>query len=142
MKDLLNRIKQREWYRPIAPVCLEEDAGQLFGLDGTSPYMLFFQPTSVAGLDAVRHVDGSARVQTVNREQNCELYLLLEAFKRVTGCGVLCNTSLNRKGQGFLNRSSDVFAFARERGIDAVVIGGCQYVSVRSHLSVTSHAAR
>jgi predicted NodU family carbamoyl transferase len=124
MKDRLNAIKQREPYRPIAPVCLQEDAKRLFGLEGTSPYMLFFQPLCAPELQAVTHVDGSARVQTVRQEQNPSLHALLSVFKRKTGFGVLCNTSLNRKDMGFLNRSSELFAFARERGLDAVVANG------------------
>lgn len=134
-KQRLNKIKQREWYRPIAPVCLEEDAHRLFNVDGTSPFMLYFQTVCHAQLQAISHVDGSARVQTVSRSQNPELYDLLNAFKRRTGFGVLCNTSLNRKGHGFINRSSDLFAFADERGIDAVVVNS------RSYLPATNAAA-
>lgn len=128
MKDRLNCIKQREPYRPIAPVCMEEDAERLFGVK-SSPYMLYFQPACAPELEAVTHVDGSARVQTVSREQNAPLHELLSAFKRRTGFGVLCNTSLNRKGKGFINRSSELFAFARERRLDAVVANGHCWVS-------------
>ena len=127
MRDHLNRIKYREWYRPIAPVCLEEDAHRLFGVDGNSPFMLYFQAQCAPELKAVTHVDGSARVQTVNYEQNPPLYRLLSAFKRRTGFGVLCNTSLNSKGNGFINRSSDLFKFAEARGLDAVVVNSRCY---------------
>jgi predicted NodU family carbamoyl transferase len=127
-KDRLNEIKQREPYRPIAPICLEEDALRLFGLQGKSPHMLYFQPSCAPELQAVTHVDGSARVQTVSRDQNPALYELLSVFKRRTGFGVLCNTSLNRKGKGFLNRSSELFAFAQETGLDALVIDARFYV--------------
>jgi predicted NodU family carbamoyl transferase len=127
MKDRLNKIKEREWYRPIAPVCLEEDSLRLFGLHRRSPFMLFFQPVYVSGLDAITHVDGSARVQTVNESENQQLYQLLKAFRLRTGFGVLCNTSLNRKGRGFFGRSSDLFDFAAEKGIDAVVINSHAY---------------
>jgi predicted NodU family carbamoyl transferase len=127
-KERLNRIKQREWYRPIAPVCLEEDAHQLFGVEGSSPYMLYFQRVRRPELEAITHVDGSARVQTVNRQQNPTLYELLSAFKRRTGFGVLCNTSLNRKGEGFINRSNDLFDYARQRGIEVVVVNSRSYL--------------
>jgi hydroxymethyl cephem carbamoyltransferase len=132
VKDRLNKIKRRDWYRPIAPVCLEEDAKQLFGAESSSPFMLYFHHVSTAELDAITHVDGSARVQTVSSEQNPSLYRLLRAFKRRTGFGVLCNTSLNRKGRGFINRSSDLFAFVEEQAIDAVVINSSLYLPVRS----------
>jgi predicted NodU family carbamoyl transferase len=121
-RDRLNAIKGRETYRPIAPVCLAEDAADLFGLHAASPYMLYLQYVRVPGLDAVTHVDGSARVQTVTRCENSILYDLLSAFKRRTDFGVLCNTSLNRKGRGFFGRRSDLLAFAVEKTIDAVVI--------------------
>ena len=121
-RERLNHIKQREWYRPIAPVCLEEEAMNVFGTQQSSPYMLYFDKVRRQGLEAVTHVDRSARVQTVNRGQNMPLYTLLLAFKRKTGVGVLCNTSLNKKGCGFFNRSSDLFSFAIEKGIDVVVI--------------------
>jgi predicted NodU family carbamoyl transferase len=130
-KDRLNEIKQREWYRPIAPVCLEEDAKALFGLSDSSPFMLYFQKACPGNLEATRHVDGSARVQTVNKEQNLPLYLLLSAFKRHTGVGVLCNTSLNKKGAGFINNSRDLFAFARDKHIEAVVVNARCFFSTR-----------
>lgn len=129
MRDRLNIIKQREWYRPIAPVCLEEDAPHLFGVSCPSPYMLYFDMVRNDGLQAVTHVDGSARIQTVSRSQNEPLYSLLRAFKAVTGVGVLCNTSLNRKGCGFFNRSSDLFSFAIEKKLDVIVIGSRCFIT-------------
>ena len=140
-RDRLNVIKHREWYRPIAPVCLEEDAERLFGLRGSSPYMLYFQPSVAPQLEAVQHVDKSARVQTVSRQQNPALHELLLAFKRHTGFGVLCNTSLNRNGMGFLNQSSDLFAFVRERKIDAAIIGSRWFLPVAQRASSEAHAA-
>jgi hydroxymethyl cephem carbamoyltransferase len=129
-KERLNDIKKREWYRPIAPVCLEEDADLLFGLKSNSPFMLYFAQVRADGIDAIKHVDGSARVQTVNKDQNPPLYMLLKAFKQRTGVGALCNTSLNRKGRGFFSRSSDLFEFAGEQHIDLVVINNRTYASV------------
>jgi hydroxymethyl cephem carbamoyltransferase len=128
VRDRLNVIKQREWYRPIAPVCMEEDAGRLFGLNRSSPFMLYFHRVSIRDLEATTHVDGSARVQTVNSQQNPPLHRLLSAFKKRSGVGVLCNTSLNRKGSGFINRSRELFAFAREKAIDAVVVKSRSYL--------------
>lgn len=138
--DRLNTIKQREWYRPIAPVCMEEDAATIFGLDRESPFMLYFQPACREDLQAVRHVDGSARVQTVSARQNEALHKLLSAFKARTGVGVLCNTSLNRKGRGFINRSSDLFSFAREKAIDVVVVNSRSFMSLAHADDVTKES--
>jgi hydroxymethyl cephem carbamoyltransferase len=138
--DRLNKIKQREWYRPIAPVCLEEEARDRFGLVGNSPYMLYFTKVKDRELQAVTHVDGSARVQTVSRTDNEPLYQLLSAFKRQTGYGVLCNTSLNLKGRGFINRASDLLPFVIYSGIDGAVIGSRVYL--RFGIDVTGDAAQ
>jgi len=120
----LNRIKERESYRPIAPICLEEDVSQHFEWSGSSPYMLYFQRVRNPALCAVTHVDGSARVQTVSRDQNAPVYDLLLAFKRLSGTGVLCNTSLNFKGRGFINRTTDLIRYATETGIKLAVVNG------------------
>jgi hydroxymethyl cephem carbamoyltransferase len=72
-------------------------------------------------LEAVAHVDGTARVQTVAREENPELHDLLSAFARSSGVGVLCNTSLNFKGRGFINRMSDLVRYCEQTGIEFVV---------------------
>ena len=118
----LNRIKNREDYRPIAPVCLQEDFHLHFEGCTPSPHMLYFQRVRNPALRAVTHADGSARVQTVTREENPRLHDLLIAFKRATGTGVLCNTSLNFKGRGFINRTTHLMQFASDRNIRAVVI--------------------
>jgi hydroxymethyl cephem carbamoyltransferase len=127
MRDRLNAIKQRESYRPIAPVCLEEDASDLFGVPTQSPYMLFFHRVRDPNLRAVTHIDGSARVQTVSSQQNAQLHALLSAFKAISGKGVLCNTSLNFHRKGFINRSSDLFQFARTHALAGVVIDDYLY---------------
>jgi predicted NodU family carbamoyl transferase len=126
--DRLNRIKQRESYRPVAPVCLEEEVSQWFEWRGASPHMLYFQFVKSDNLEAVTHDDGSARVQTVNYEQNRPLYELLRAFSALTGVGVLCNTSLNFPGRGFINRMSDLVRFAVERELNALVVEDRLYV--------------
>lgn len=120
----LNAIKQREHYRPIAPLCLEEDAALHFDLTRASPHMLYFAQVRNDQLRAVTHVDGSSRVQTVNPEQNRLMYELLCAFKEVSGAGVLCNTSLNFSGKGFINRTSDLVAYADATGLDGFAVDG------------------
>jgi hydroxymethyl cephem carbamoyltransferase len=95
---------------------------KLFGRKGPSPYMLHFAKVREPALKAVTHVDGSARMQTVNAQQNPAIYELLQHFKRRTGYGVLCNTSLNFKGRGFINRTSDLIEYARSTGLDGFVV--------------------
>jgi predicted NodU family carbamoyl transferase len=127
----LNEIKQREQFRPIAPVCLEEDAARLFGCDHPSPFMLDTHRARTDGLAAVTHVNGTARIQTVSSENNRNLYELLIAFKARTGYGVLCNTSLNFKGRGFINEIADLSEYALKHGLDGFVVEGRAYL-VRS----------
>jgi hydroxymethyl cephem carbamoyltransferase len=123
-RDRLNEIKQREEYRPIAPCARLEDASKVFSSDMHDPYMLYFRHVTSPDLGAVTHVDGSARVQTVTAEENKELHDLLSAFaERNEGAGVLCNTSLNFKGFGFINRMSDLVHYCETRGIDDFVVG-------------------
>lgn len=119
----LNAIKRREGFRPIAPIMMEEELDRLFHHQGPSPHMLYFQQVKTDALKAVTHVDGTARVQTVNRGQNGRIYDLLSAFKQLTGYGVLCNTSLNFNGKGFINRMSDLALYARQTGLDGFVVG-------------------
>ncbi len=121
MLERLNALKRREGFRPIAPVCLEEEMKHHFSPDTPSPYMLQFRKVISRTIPAVTHVDGSARPQSVNAQQNPRLYEVLAAFRQLTGVGVLCNTSLNYNGRGFLNKLSDLHAFAQSRGLDGFV---------------------
>jgi carbamoyltransferase len=99
MRGLINaKVKLREPFRPFAPSVLEERAREYFDLPGPSPFMLFTAPVrpSVKGvIPAVVHVDGSARVHTVDNDTNPRFRLLLESFARRTGVPVLLNTSFN-----------------------------------------------
>lgn len=122
-RDRLNKIKSRERYRPVAPVCREEDVSRHFDWSGPSPHMLYFQRVTDNRLAAVTHADGTARVQTLRREDNPLLHDVLGAFARRTGVGVLCNTSLNFPGKGFVNRTSDLVKLALDRGLDGFVVG-------------------
>ncbi|MER9560303.1 carbamoyltransferase C-terminal domain-containing protein [Mesorhizobium sp. M0323] len=126
--ERLNRIKKREGFRPIAPVCLEQDVALHFDLARPSPYMLFFQKVLDNRLQAITHADGTARAQTVSPEQNPPLFQLLTSFKAKAGVGVLCNTSLNFNGAGFINRTSDVLKYTRAVGIDGFVINDAFYL--------------
>ena len=124
----LNEIKQREQFRPIAPVCLEEDAAKWFGCDHASPFMLYTYRARTDALAAVTHVNGTARIQTVSSATNRNLYELLVAFKARTGYGVLCNTSLNFNGRGFINKINDLSVYAVEHDLDGFVVEGRAYL--------------
>ncbi|HEY0626923.1 MAG TPA: carbamoyltransferase C-terminal domain-containing protein [Allosphingosinicella sp.] len=124
----LNDIKQREQFRPIAPVCLREDAARWFGCMHDSPHMLFTYRATTTALAAVTHVNGTARLQTVTATSNGPLHDLLVAFRRSTGYGVLCNTSLNFSGKGFINNIADLDTYAVEHGLDGFVVEGHVYL--------------
>ncbi|MFT7561173.1 MAG: putative NodU family carbamoyl transferase [Flavobacteriales bacterium] len=126
-RDKLNTIKKREFFRPVAPVCLEEDVSELFDCEGASPYMLFFQKVLSPNLKAVTHSDGTARVQTMNKDQDSVVYELLQQCKKKTGYGVLCNTSLNFPGKGFINRTSGLLNYIEQTGISVFVIDDFLY---------------
>lgn len=126
-KDILNKIKQREDYRPIAPCCLYEDLNLYFDPAVEDPYMLYFSHVKNSALPAITHVDGTARVQSVRVENEPVLYNLLKEFKTITGYGVLCNTSLNFKGTGFINRTFELLKYCEQKNISDVVIEDSWY---------------
>jgi carbamoyltransferase len=99
MKDILNdRIKKREPFRPFAPSILEEHVGDYFEQTHPAPTMLMvyqIKPEHRASIPAVTHVDGSGRLQTVNRETNARYYQLISDFYQLTGVPVVLNTSFN-----------------------------------------------
>lgn len=128
----LNEIKQREQFRPIAPVCLEEDATKWFNCKSASPYMLYTNIVSTNALPAVTHINQTARIQTVSGETNDHLYKLLLSFRALTGYGVLCNTSLNFKGRGFINNIADLSTYTIEHNLDGFVVEGKCYMQKSS----------
>jgi carbamoyltransferase len=126
MQAKLNDIKEREDFRPVAPVVLEEEAGEWFVGAGVSPFMLFVhdvQPDKVDRIPAVRHVDGTARIQTINQSQNPPYYDLLKAFRDRTGVPVLVNTSFNTRGKPIVCTPRDAIESFLTSPLDALVIG-------------------
>ena len=145
------KIKLRESFRPFAPVVLSERAGEYFCLEAESPYMLQVarvrpercrevdwdrfragagdmievvnQPRS--DIPAVTHVDHSARVQTVGREDNAALRGILEAFDRLTGCPVLVNTSFNVRGEPIVCAPQEAYRCFMRTEIDVLVLEDC-----------------
>lgn len=104
MKDVLNRIKYRESFRPVAPICIEDKAHLYFDPGFKDPYMLFEHNVRTDFreiLPAICHKDGTARLQTVSAQSSPFLYMLLVEFEKLSGIPILCNTSANFKGSGF-----------------------------------------
>lgn len=126
MQSQLNEIKDREDFRPVAPVVLEEEAAQWFKNAGKSPFMLFVYdvlPDKAGIIPAVRHTDGTARIQTINRAQNPLYYDLLKAFERRTGVPVLVNTSFNTRGEPIVCTPRDALECFWTSPLDALAIG-------------------
>lgn len=126
MQARLNEVKDREDFRPVAPVVLEEDAGDWFENADYSPFMLFVynvKPDKADKIPAVRHVDGTARIQTVNRKQHEKYYDLLKAFKDITGIPVLVNTSFNTLGKPIVCSPRDAIECFWTSPFDALVMG-------------------
>lgn len=120
-KDMVNDIKKRQKFRPFAPVILEEDAHEYFAFPKcvkSSPYMQFVAECKYPNdFPAITHVDGTSRVQTVNKSQHQGLYDLLNEWKRKTGCPILLNTSLNIKGEPLVNTREHADDFSSKYGI-------------------------
>lgn len=109
IQNLVNTVKQREKFRPFAPIVTEEDASTWFDMTHPSPYMQFTHKClHPQKLPAITHVDGTSRVQTVNKQQHPELHKVLKKWGDITGIPVLLNTSLNIKNQPILNDETDI----------------------------------
>jgi carbamoyltransferase len=142
------RIKYRESFRPFAPAVLREEAHEWFELDTESPYMMLVAPVQpskrlapgagseqLEGIEllkqkrslvpAITHVDYSARVQTVDGADNPRFRALLEAFRDLTGCPILVNTSFNVRGEPIVCTPEDAFRCFMSTGMDVLVVGNC-----------------
>lgn len=147
MQKTLNlKVKYRESFRPFAPSVLREDAVDWFELDTDSPYMLLIADVAAdkriamtdeqqalfginklnvprSTIPAVTHVDYSARVQTVHADTNPRYYALLSAFKSLTGCPVLVNTSFNVRGEPIVCTPEEAFRCFMGTELDLLVAG-------------------
>lgn len=124
-KDVVNlKIKFRESFRPFAPSVLEEKCPQWFDLDCESPYMLLVAQVRPdrRTIPSVTHVDGSARIQTVRRDDNPLYYDLIEEFERQTGCPVIINTSFNVRGEPIICTPHDAYLCFMRTKMDYLVL--------------------
>ena len=138
----------RDSFRPFAPSVLREDLSSWFDMNVDSPYMLLVadinpekkinmteEQKNLFGIEklnvkrsdipAVTHVDYSARIQTVNKENNKPYYDLINRFKQKTGCPVIVNTSFNVRGEPIVNTPTDAFNCFMGTELDYLVIGNC-----------------
>lgn len=149
MQRILNlKVKFRESFRPFAPSVLREDVAKWFDMDTDSPYMLLVadvekkqqrkmnaEQEKLFGIEklniprstipAVTHVDYSARVQTVHKETNPRYHALISAFKKLTGCGVVVNTSFNVRGEPIVCTPEDSFKCLMGTDLDLLVVENC-----------------
>ncbi len=145
-KKLNVKIKYRESFRPFAPSVLAEDCSEYFEHDSISPYMLLVQPVKHerrkplpadyntfslkdklyylrSDMPAITHIDFSARIQTVHQETNPKYYELIEEFKKLTGYGVIVNTSFNVRGEPIICTPEDAYRCFMRTEMDFLVIG-------------------
>jgi len=118
-------IKFREDFRPFAPAVLPEFASEYFQSGRKSPYMILVdrtKPEYLEQLKNVTHVNGTARVQTVDKSWNNWFYKLLENFRKVSGTGVLLNTSFNKKGMPIVETPGEAIALFAESALDVLVM--------------------
>jgi carbamoyltransferase len=123
IKDIINsKIKLREDFRPFAPSVLVEHYKEYFNTTQPSPYMSRIMPVTSDAIPGVTHVDGTARIQTVQREFNPHYYDLINAFYALTGVPMLLNTSFNCQ-EPIVETPEDAIATFNKCGLDILVIG-------------------
>jgi carbamoyltransferase len=126
-REILNfLVKNREWFRPFAPVVLEEEAHKWFEPGDPSKYMLFTQKVlQPEKIPAVTHVDGTARIQTINEEDNAPYYKLIKEFFNITGVPALINTSFNGNSKPIIEtRQQAINEFYTNTALDILVFNG------------------
>ncbi len=119
-------IKFREDFRPFAPATLPEAAAEFFASGRKSPYMILVdktRPEYLEQLQNVTHVNGTARVQTVDDHWNPTFYRLIESFGKITGIPVLLNTSFNKKGMPIVETPEEAVSLFTESALNVLVIG-------------------
>ena len=125
MKDILNeKIKHRESFRPFAPSILEEFVSEYFETDIPNPYMVMVVPIRKPEIiPAVTHVDGTGRLQSVNKDANPLYYDLIKEFQKITGVPVIINTSMNVMGETIVNTPEEAYQMILKTDMDFIVLG-------------------
>ena len=126
MKDIINaKVKFREWFRPFAPVCREEDKDLYFDNAFDSEYMSYAPHVKVEYrkvFPSITHEDGTARLQTVTKEQNTLFYDILTELKERGNPAVIMNTSFNIKGKPILTSIEDSFYVLENTELDFIIV--------------------
>lgn len=125
MLDIINKIKGREMFRPIAPIVKEEKFDDYF-IGKKNQYMLFtclVRDNAKSKIPAVTHIDNTSRVQTITKESNPFIYSVIDEFEKITGVPVIINTSLNFKGKPIIESPIDAIGNFQSSGLDFLVIG-------------------
>ena len=138
-KRIMNQIKQRQWWRPVAPIVLEDQVGEWFVDGRPSPFMLetfLVAPEYQPLVPAIMHLDGTARIQTLSAADEPFLAQALSAFHTATGVPVICNTSLNDRGEPIANDAGEALNFCVRKGIEIAYIGRRRF-----HLDVARASA-
>lgn len=131
VKDLLNDHKHRQWWRPVAPIVLLEHVGEWFEQSRPSPFMLEavqVREEVQEKVPAILHLDGSARHQTLTAQANPLLYRAIDAFRAATGVPIVCNTSLNDRGEPIVDTAAEALTFCVRKGIRIAYLGGRRVV--------------
>lgn len=124
-KTILNKIKKREWWRPVAPIIMQEFTKEWFNEPFLSPYMLHtfsLRKNLSTKVPSISHLDNTARVQTLKRNENETIYKILSHFQMMENIPILCNTSLNDKGEPIIDTIDEVFNFALRKGFPIIYI--------------------
>ena len=120
-KDIVNKVKKREWFRPFAGTVLKEHANKYFDIKD-SPFMMYACDVKTKDLPAITHIDGTCRVQTLEYEQNNTFYNLISEFHKITNCPVLFNTSFNIDGEPIVETLSDAINTFKRSSIDILYL--------------------
>lgn len=135
-KERLNEVKKRQWWRPVAPIVLKEKVGEWFRNEYESPYMLHaleLLEDKREEVPAIVHIDGTSRLQTIDAENpKIYLYQVMKEFERVSGVPIICNTSLNDKGEPIINRIEEACNFALRKNIKVAYFNGNR-ILLRNH---------
>lgn len=134
-KELLNSIKKRQWWRPVAPIVLDEKAQNWFEEYIYSPNMLLnlvLRPVQRDKVPAILHFDNTARIQSVSKNSNPELHCLLSEFDKKTGVPMLCNTSLNDAGEPIINNLEQAIEFALHKGLKYIYVEGSYRITLKT----------
>ena len=140
VKNRINNIKQRQWWRPVAPIILEREQNEWFRDDFYSPYMLctcYAQEGCLSRMMAILHLDHSARIQTMRSDSSTLLLVGMKAFYKKSGIPIVCNTSLNDKGEPIVDTFEQCLNFALRKGIHIVYLNGYRY-QLYNHNSYTT----